>query len=87
MDIFRSEIADHSDNQVKQLQKMDKPVEIDLSDAKLGEEQKQKLRNLINGFKGLFFRSAGVNSCFIPWYRYWGQGTGSVYRYDRVKKE
>ncbi|GFV79206.1 uncharacterized protein TNCV_1817531 [Trichonephila clavipes] len=29
------------DNQIKQLQKMDKPVEIDLSDTKLGDGQKQ----------------------------------------------
>ncbi|GFX33181.1 uncharacterized protein TNCV_2353501 [Trichonephila clavipes] len=38
------------DNQIKQLQKMDKPVKIDLSDKKLCEEQKQKLRNLFNVF-------------------------------------
>ncbi|GFS86037.1 hypothetical protein TNCV_1080601 [Trichonephila clavipes] len=35
---FRSEIADLSmSNQIKQLQKMEKPVEIDPSDTKLGE--------------------------------------------------
>ncbi|GFV67111.1 uncharacterized protein TNCV_819201 [Trichonephila clavipes] len=33
------------DNQIKQLQKMDKPVEIDLTDTNLDDGQKQKLRN------------------------------------------
>ncbi|GFT01049.1 uncharacterized protein TNCV_4054481 [Trichonephila clavipes] len=42
------------DDQIKQLPKAEKPVEIDLSGTKLGEGQKQKLRNLFNGFKGLF---------------------------------
>ncbi|GFV11284.1 retrovirus-related Pol polyprotein from transposon 17.6 [Trichonephila clavipes] len=41
------------DDQIKQLPKVEKPVEIDLSDTKLGEGQKQKLRNLFIGFKGL----------------------------------
>ncbi|GFT85245.1 uncharacterized protein TNCV_496981 [Trichonephila clavipes] len=48
------------DNQIKQLQKMDKPVEIDLSVTKLGDGQKQKLRNLFNGFKGLFSDQPGL---------------------------
>ncbi|GFX69829.1 uncharacterized protein TNCV_4391841 [Trichonephila clavipes] len=48
------------DNQIKQLQKMDKPVEIDLSDTKLGDGQNQKLRNLFNGFKGLFSDQPGL---------------------------
>ncbi|GFT35642.1 uncharacterized protein TNCV_2849371 [Trichonephila clavipes] len=43
------------DNQIKQLSKVEKPVEIDLSDTKLGEEQKQKLRNLFNGFINGYF--------------------------------
>ncbi|GFY16309.1 uncharacterized protein TNCV_2349541 [Trichonephila clavipes] len=42
------------DNQIKQLPKVEKPVEINLSDIKLGEGQKQKLRRLVNDFKGLF---------------------------------
>ncbi|GFX43077.1 uncharacterized protein TNCV_2711211 [Trichonephila clavipes] len=33
------------DNQIKQLPKVEKPVEIHLSDTKLGEGQKQKLKN------------------------------------------
>ncbi|GFX16206.1 uncharacterized protein TNCV_4704601 [Trichonephila clavipes] len=48
------------DNQIKQLQKMEKPVEIDLSDTKLDEGQKQKLRNLFNSFKGLFSDQLGL---------------------------
>ncbi|GFW24509.1 uncharacterized protein TNCV_4895971 [Trichonephila clavipes] len=47
------------DDQIKQLPKREMPVEIDLSDTKLGEVQKQKLRNLFNGFKGLFQISRG----------------------------
>ncbi|GFY16314.1 uncharacterized protein TNCV_2349591 [Trichonephila clavipes] len=43
-----------ADNQIKQLPKMEKLVEIDLSDTKLGEGQKQKLRSLVIDFKGLF---------------------------------
>ncbi|GFV17224.1 uncharacterized protein TNCV_5102871, partial [Trichonephila clavipes] len=34
------------DDQIKELPKVEKPVEIDLSDTKLGEGQKQKLKNL-----------------------------------------
>ncbi|GFV82291.1 uncharacterized protein TNCV_3442811 [Trichonephila clavipes] len=48
------------DNQIKQLQKIERPVEIDQSDTKLGEGQKQKLRNLFNGFKGLFSDQPGL---------------------------
>ncbi|GFW30763.1 uncharacterized protein TNCV_4088831 [Trichonephila clavipes] len=48
------------DDQIKQLPKVEKPVEIDLSDRKLGEGQKQKLRNLFNGFKGLFSDQPGL---------------------------
>ncbi|GFW00245.1 hypothetical protein TNCV_4354421 [Trichonephila clavipes] len=48
------------DDQIKQLPKVEKPVEIDLSDTKLGEGQKQKLRNLFNGFQGLFSDQPGL---------------------------
>ncbi|GFX09123.1 uncharacterized protein TNCV_4167021 [Trichonephila clavipes] len=48
------------DTQNKQLQKIEKPVKIVLSDTKLGEGQKQKLRNLFNGFKGLFSDQPGL---------------------------
>ncbi|GFW05048.1 uncharacterized protein TNCV_598421 [Trichonephila clavipes] len=52
------------DNQIKQLPKMEKPVEIHLSDTKLSEGQKQKLRNLFNGFKGLFSGQSGLTYVF-----------------------
>ncbi|GFU32218.1 uncharacterized protein TNCV_3834341 [Trichonephila clavipes] len=48
------------DDKIKQLPRVEKPVEIDLSDAKLGEGQKQKLKNLFNGFKGLFSDQPGL---------------------------
>ncbi|GFY05386.1 uncharacterized protein TNCV_2208301 [Trichonephila clavipes] len=41
------------DDQIKQLPIVEKPVDIDLSDTKLGEGQKQKLKDLFNSFKGL----------------------------------
>ncbi|GFW10262.1 retrovirus-related Pol polyprotein from transposon 297 [Trichonephila clavipes] len=76
------------DNQIKQLQKMDKPVEIDLSDTKLGDGQKQKLRNLFNGFKGLFSEQPGLTHVL-----YHEIDTGDKrpvvsrpYIYDRVKQ-
>ncbi|GFW36361.1 uncharacterized protein TNCV_3712811 [Trichonephila clavipes] len=48
------------DDQIKQLPKVEKPVKIELSDTKLGEGQKQKLRDLFNGFKGLFSDQPGL---------------------------
>ncbi|GFS58255.1 retrovirus-related Pol polyprotein from transposon 17.6 [Trichonephila clavipes] len=54
------------DDQIKQLPKVEKPVEIDLSDTKLGEGQKQKLRNLFNGFKGLFSDQPGLTHVLYP---------------------
>ncbi|GFV89445.1 retrovirus-related Pol polyprotein from transposon 297 [Trichonephila clavipes] len=47
------------DDQIKQSPKVEKPVEIDLSDTKLGEGQKQKLKDLFNSFKGLFSDQPG----------------------------
>ncbi|GFW79210.1 hypothetical protein TNCV_2476171 [Trichonephila clavipes] len=76
------------DDQIKQLPKVEKPVKIDLSDAKLGEGQKQKLRNLFNGFKGLFSDQPGLTQR-----SYLETDTGDQglvvswpYRYDRVKQ-
>ncbi|GFX07041.1 uncharacterized protein TNCV_1556441 [Trichonephila clavipes] len=48
------------DDQIKQLPKVEKQVEIDLSDTKLGEGQKQKLRTLFNDFKVLFLDQPGL---------------------------
>ncbi|GFV87485.1 hypothetical protein TNCV_3281231 [Trichonephila clavipes] len=73
---------------VKQLPKREKLVEIDLSDTKLGEGQKQKLRNLFNGFKGLFSVQPGLTHVL-----YHEIDTGDKrpvvsrpYRYDRFKQ-
>ncbi|GFV67258.1 retrovirus-related Pol polyprotein from transposon 297 [Trichonephila clavipes] len=76
------------DDQIKKLPKTEKPVEIDLSDTKLGERQKQQLRNLFNGFKGLFSDQPGLTNVL-----YHEIDTGDKepvvskpYRYDRVKQ-
>ncbi|GFY31631.1 retrovirus-related Pol polyprotein from transposon opus [Trichonephila clavipes] len=76
------------DNQIKQLQKMDKPVEIDLSDTKLGEGQKQKLRNLFNGFKRLFSDQPGLTHVLFHEINTGDKGpvVSRPYRYDRVKQ-
>ncbi|GFU73061.1 retrovirus-related Pol polyprotein from transposon 297 [Trichonephila clavipes] len=76
------------DDQIKQLPKVEKPVEIDLSDTKLGEGQKQKSRNLFNGFKGLFSDQPGLIR--ILYHKIDSGDKGPVasrpYRYDRVKQ-
>ncbi|GFW29872.1 hypothetical protein TNCV_3937391 [Trichonephila clavipes] len=48
------------DDQIKKLPIVEKPVEIDLSDTKLGERQKQKLKDLFNSIKGLFSDKPGL---------------------------
>ncbi|GFS78990.1 retrovirus-related Pol polyprotein from transposon 297 [Trichonephila clavipes] len=77
------------DNQIKHLQKMNKPFEIDLSDTKLGEGQKQKFRNLFNGFKGLFSDQPGLTHVLYHEIDTGDKGTvvSRPYRYDRVKQE
>ncbi|GFU48249.1 uncharacterized protein TNCV_4626671 [Trichonephila clavipes] len=73
------------DDQIKQLPKVEKPVEIELSDTKLAEGQKQKLKDLFNSFKGLFSDQPGLTHVL-----YHEIDTGAVvstsYRNDRVKK-
>ncbi|GFW18504.1 hypothetical protein TNCV_1185311 [Trichonephila clavipes] len=39
------------DDQIKPLAIVEKPEEIDLSNTKLGERQKEELQNLFNSFK------------------------------------
>ncbi|GFW70275.1 retrovirus-related Pol polyprotein from transposon 297 [Trichonephila clavipes] len=77
-----------SDDQIKRLPKVEKPVEIDLSDRKLGEGQKRKLRNLFNGFKGLFSDHLGL--IHVLYHEIDTGDKGPVvsrpYRYDRVKQ-
>ncbi|GFV93174.1 hypothetical protein TNCV_573131 [Trichonephila clavipes] len=76
------------DDQIKQLPKVEKAFEIDLSDTKLGEGQKQKLRNLFNGFKGLFSDQPGLT--YVLYHEIDAGDKGPVvsrpYRYDRVKQ-
>ncbi|GFU55809.1 retrovirus-related Pol polyprotein from transposon 297 [Trichonephila clavipes] len=76
------------DDQIKQLPKREKPVEIDLSDTKLGEGQKQKLRNLFNGFKGLFSDQPGLTHVLYHEIDTGDKGpvVSRHYRYDRVKQ-
>ncbi|GFT56960.1 uncharacterized protein TNCV_189601 [Trichonephila clavipes] len=75
------------DNQIKQSPKVEKPVEIDLSDTKLGEGQNQKLRNLFIGFKGLFSDQPWLTH--VLYHKIDTGDKGPVvlrpYRYDRVK--
>ncbi|GFY16156.1 retrovirus-related Pol polyprotein from transposon opus [Trichonephila clavipes] len=76
------------DTQLKQLQTIEKPVEFDLSDTKLGEGQKQKLRNLFNGFKWLFSYQPGLTH--VLYHEIDTADKRPVvsrpYRYDRVKQ-
>ncbi|GFV93349.1 retrovirus-related Pol polyprotein from transposon opus [Trichonephila clavipes] len=76
------------DNQIKQLQKIEKPVKFDLSDTKLGEGQKQKLRNLFNGFKGLFSDQPGLTHVLYHEIDTVDKGpvVSRPYQYDRVKQ-
>ncbi|GFW99870.1 retrovirus-related Pol polyprotein from transposon 17.6 [Trichonephila clavipes] len=76
------------DDQIKQLPKVEKPVEIDLPDTKLGEGQKQKLRNLFNGFKGLFSDQPGLTHVLYHEIDTGDKGpvVSRSYQYDRVKQ-
>ncbi|GFT98736.1 retrovirus-related Pol polyprotein from transposon 297 [Trichonephila clavipes] len=76
------------DDQIKQLPKVEKPIEIDLSDTKLGEGQKQKLKDLFNGFKGLFSDQPGLTHVLYHEIDTGDKGpvVSGPYRYDRVKQ-
>ncbi|GFS54602.1 retrovirus-related Pol polyprotein from transposon 297 [Trichonephila clavipes] len=76
------------DDQIKQLPKTEKPVEIDLSDTKLSEGQKQKLRSFFNGFKGLFSDQPGLTHVLYHEIDTGDKGpvVSRTYRYDRVKQ-
>ncbi|GFT65145.1 retrovirus-related Pol polyprotein from transposon 297 [Trichonephila clavipes] len=76
------------DDQIKQLPKVEKPVEIDLSDTKLGEGQKQKLKDLFNSFKGIFSDQPGLTHVLYHEIDTGDQGTVVTRpdRYDRVKQ-
>ncbi|GFV97248.1 retrovirus-related Pol polyprotein from transposon 17.6 [Trichonephila clavipes] len=76
------------DDQIKQLPKVEKPFEIHLSDTKLGEGQKQKLRNLFNSFKGLFSDQPGLTHVLYHEIDTGDKGPVVLrsYPYDRVKQ-
>ncbi|GFX87580.1 retrovirus-related Pol polyprotein from transposon 17.6 [Trichonephila clavipes] len=76
------------DDQIKQLPKVEKPVEIDLSDTKLSEGQKQKIKDLFNGFKGLFSDQPRLTHVVYHEIDTWDKGpvVSRTYRYDRVKQ-
>ncbi|GFY07499.1 retrovirus-related Pol polyprotein from transposon 297 [Trichonephila clavipes] len=67
---------------------MKKTVENDLSDTKLGEGQKQKLRNFFNGFKGLFSDQPGLTHVLYHEIDTGDKGpvVSRPYRYYRVKQ-
>ncbi|GFV84243.1 retrovirus-related Pol polyprotein from transposon 297 [Trichonephila clavipes] len=73
---------------MKQLPKVEKQVEIDLSDTKLGEGQKQKLKDLFNSFKGLFSDQPGLTHVLYHKTDTGDQGpvVSRPQRYDRVKQ-
>ncbi|GFX19694.1 uncharacterized protein TNCV_2076021 [Trichonephila clavipes] len=73
------------DDQIKSLPIVEKPVEIDLSNTKLGERQKEELQDIFNSFKGLFSEKPGLTHVL-----YHGIDTGDQgpvvsrpYRYDK----
>ncbi|GFX71034.1 uncharacterized protein TNCV_3647991 [Trichonephila clavipes] len=76
------------DDQIKQLPKVEKPVEIDLSDTKLGEGQKQKLKDLFNDFKGLFSDQPGLTHVLYHEIDTGDKGpvVSRPYRYETVKQ-
>ncbi|GFT76792.1 retrovirus-related Pol polyprotein from transposon 17.6 [Trichonephila clavipes] len=50
------------DNLIKQLPKEEKPVDIDLTESKLGDEQQRQLKALFNNFKGWDGTICPINS-------------------------
>ncbi|GFV85210.1 hypothetical protein TNCV_4172631 [Trichonephila clavipes] len=77
------------DDQIKQLPIVEKPVEIDLSYTKLGEGQKQKLKDLFNSFKSLFSDQPGLTHVLFHEMDTRDQDpeVSRHYHYDRVKQE
>ncbi|GFX15803.1 retrovirus-related Pol polyprotein from transposon opus [Trichonephila clavipes] len=76
------------DEQIKQMPKVKKPVEIHLSDTNLSEGQKQTLRDLFNSFKGLFLDQPGLTHVLYHEIYTGDQGplVSRPYRYDSVKQ-
>ncbi|GFY20919.1 retrovirus-related Pol polyprotein from transposon 17.6 [Trichonephila clavipes] len=76
------------DNQIKQLPKIEKQVDIDLTDTKLGDGKQRQLKALFNNFKGLFSDQPGLTH--VLYHEIDTGDKGPVvprpYRYDRVKQ-
>ncbi|GFU84128.1 retrovirus-related Pol polyprotein from transposon opus [Trichonephila clavipes] len=75
-------------NLIKQLPKEEKPVDIDLAESKLSDEQQRQLKALFNNFKGLFSDQPGLTH--VVYHEIDTGNKGPVvsrpYRYDRVKQ-
>ncbi|GFU79102.1 retrovirus-related Pol polyprotein from transposon 297 [Trichonephila clavipes] len=76
------------DNLIKQLPKEEKPVDIDLTESKLGDEQQRQLKALFNNFKGLFSDQPGLTHVLYHEIDTGDKGpvVSRPYRYDRVKQ-
>ncbi|GFU15955.1 retrovirus-related Pol polyprotein from transposon 297 [Trichonephila clavipes] len=76
------------DNQIKQLRKMEKPADIDLTYTKLGDGQQRQLKSLFNNFKGLFSDQPGLTHVLYHEIDTGDKGpvVSRPYRYDRVKQ-
>ncbi|GFY24187.1 retrovirus-related Pol polyprotein from transposon 297 [Trichonephila clavipes] len=76
------------DNLIKQLPKEEKPVDIDLTESKLGDEQQRQLKALFNNFKGLFSDHPGLTHVLYHEIDTGDKGpvVSRPYRYDRVKQ-
>ncbi|GFX62085.1 retrovirus-related Pol polyprotein from transposon 17.6 [Trichonephila clavipes] len=77
------------DNQIKHLPKIEKPVDIDLTDTKLGDGQQRQLKALFNNFKGLFSDQPGLTHVLYHEIDIGDKGpvVSRPYRYDRVKQD
>ncbi|GFU98630.1 retrovirus-related Pol polyprotein from transposon 297 [Trichonephila clavipes] len=76
------------DNLIKQLPKIEKPVDIDPTDTKLGDGQQRQLKALFNNFKGLFSDQPGLTHVLYHEIDTGDKGpvVSRPYRYDRVKQ-
>ncbi|GFT68072.1 retrovirus-related Pol polyprotein from transposon 297 [Trichonephila clavipes] len=76
------------DNQIKQLPKIEKLVDIDLTDTKLGDGQQRQLKAFFNNFKGLFSDQPGLTHVLYHEIDTGDKGpvVSRPYRYDRVKQ-
>ncbi|GFV63872.1 retrovirus-related Pol polyprotein from transposon 297 [Trichonephila clavipes] len=76
------------DNLIKQLPKEEKPVDIDLTESKLCDEQQRQLKALFNIFKRLFSDQPGLTHVLYHEIDTGDKGpvVSRPYRYDRVKQ-